>query len=152
MLYKDLKPIIYDEDNNLLNIIFENGKFSFAEPIIIDQISMYDVRDQEIAKENANKFGCRIDSNGDDIWIPAGLQFTIAKGRDPYTEMIISRHGATFYPNYVDDTCDISVELTKIGEKLVEYANEYYTGYITVYDAYIQIKNIETIFGVNIIK
>ena len=149
MLYKDIKPILYSEDAEMFEDIFENGEFSYNEPVMIDQLSMYDNRDSEEAKSIAEAFGCRIDSNGDDIWIPAGLPFSIKRGTDSYTEMVISHNGASYYPNYVDDDTDISVKLTEFGKKLNQYAKNIYTDLVSAYN---NIKYIERIFGVAIIR
>lgn len=149
MLYRDLKPILYSDNKELFELIFESGKFSYTEPIMIDQLSLYDNNDRDIAKEDAEKFGCRIDSNGDDVWVPAGLPFDIKPSRDPYSAMIIIRNGASYYPNYIEDTTEINVEFTALGEKLNQYAKDTYT---TIANAYEQIKKIENIFGVTVIK
>ncbi len=149
MLYKDLKPILYSDNKELFELIFESGKFSFAEPIMIDQLSLYDNNDKVVAKEAAEKFSCRIDSNGDDIWVPAGLPFDIKPSRDPYSEMIITRNGISYYPNYIEDTTEINVEFTSIGEKLNQYAKDTYTNIVNAHE---QIDKIENIFGVAIIK
>ena len=149
MLYKSIKPILYAEDSEMFEKIFENGKFSYTEPILIDQLSLYDSEDIAIAKEDAERFGCRIDNNGDDIWIPAGLPFNIDKSRDPYAEMTVSRNGVSFYPNYVEDNTEITVVFTEFGMKLRQYACN--TGTDLLY-AYTQLKDIEQYFGVKIIK
>ena len=149
MLYKNIKPILYAEDSEMFEKIFENGKFSYTEPILIDQLSLYDSEDIAIAKEDAKRFGCRIDNNGDDIWIPAGLPFNIDKSRDPYAEMTVSRNGVSFYPNYVEDNTEITVVFTEFGMKLRQYACNTGTDLL---DAYIQLKDIEHYFGVKIIE
>lgn len=149
MLYRDLKTILYSDNKELFDLIFESGKFSFAEPIIIDQLSLYDNNDKDLAKEDAEKFGCRIDSNGDDVWIPAGLPFSIKRGTDSYTEMIICRNGAAYYPTYIEDTTEIDVEFTMLGEKLHQYANAIYSG---LAEAYNNVKLIEDVFEVTILK
>ena len=149
MLYKNIKPILYAEDSEMFEKIFENGKFSYTEPILIDQLSLYDSEDIAIAKEDAERFGCRIDNNGDDIWIPAGLPFNIDKSRDPYAEMTVSRNGVSFYPNYVEDNTEITVVFTEFGMKLRQYACNTGTDLL---DAYTQLKDIEQYFGVKIIK
>ena len=149
MLYKNIRPILYSENTEMFDDIFENGEFSYNESVMIDQLSMYDDRNSEEAKSIAETFGCRIDSNGDDIWIPAGLPFSIKRGTDSYTEMIITHNGASYYPNYVDDDIDISVKLTDFGKKLNQYAKNTFTGLVNAYD---NIKFIERIFGVTIIK
>ena len=149
MLYKSIKPILYAEDSEMFEKIFENGKFSYTEPILIDQLSLYDSEDIAIVKTDIERFGCRIDSNGDDIWIPAGLPFNITKSRDSYTEMIISRNGVSLYPNYVDDNTEIDVVFTEFGMKLHQYACNTGTDLL---DAYTQLKDIEHYFGVKIIE
>lgn len=149
MLYRDLKPILYSDNKELFDLVFESGKFSFAEPIIIDQLSLYDNNDKNLAKEDAEKFGCRIDSNGDDVWVPAGLPFDIKPSRDPYSQMIIRRNGAAYYPTYIEDTTEINVEFTTLGEKLHGYASAIYSG---LAEAYNNVKLIEDIFGVTILK
>ena len=149
MLYKSIKPILYAEDSEMFEKIFENGKFSYTEPILIDQLSLYDSEDIAIAKEDAERFGCRIDNNGDDIWIPAGLPFNIDKSRDPYAEMTVSRNGVSFYPNYVEDNTEITVVFTEFGMKLRQYACNTGTDLL---DAYTQLKDIEQYFGVKIIE
>ena len=149
MLYKNIKPILYAEDSEMFEKIFENGKFSYTEPILIDQLSLYDSEDIAIAKEDAKRFGCRIDNNGDDIWIPAGLPFNIDKSRDPYAEMTVSRNGVSFYPNYVEDNTEITVVFTEFGMKLRQYACNTGTDLL---DAYTQLKDIEQYFGVKIIE
>jgi len=149
MLYRDLKPILYSDNKELFDLIFESGKFSFAEPIIIDQLSLYDNNDKDLAKEDAEKFGCRIDSNGDDVWVPAGLPFDIKPSKDPYSQMIICRNGAVYYPTYIEDTTEIDVEFTTLGEKLHQYANVIYSDLAEAYD---NIKRIEDVFEVTIFK
>lgn len=148
MLFRELKPILYAEDKDLFDKMFVNGQFSYNEPIMIDQISLYDGSDSIVAKDDAERFGCRIDNNGDDVWIPAGLPFTIRKTNAPYAVMEISRNGVTYYPEYVEDTEVINVELTEFGQKLYDYAKASYT---TVMAAYDQLLLVEKIFGSKII-
>lgn len=148
MLFRELKPILYAEDKDLFDKMFVNGQFSYNEPIMIDQISLYDGVDSIAAKDDAEKFGCRIDNNGDDVWIPAGLPFTIRKTNAPYAVMEISRNGVTYYPEYVEDNEIVNVELTEFGQKLYDYAKASYT---TVMAAYDQLLLIEKIFGSKII-
>lgn len=148
MLFRELKPILYAEDKDLFDKMFVNGQFSYNEPIMIDQISLYDGADSVAAKDDAERFGCRIDNNGDDVWIPAGLPFTIRKTNAPYAVMEISRNGVTYYPEYVEDTEVINVEFTEFGQKLYDYAKASYT---TVMAAYDQLLLIEKIFGSKII-
>lgn len=148
MLFRELKPILYAEDKDLFDKMFVNGHFSYNEPIMIDQISLYDGSDSIVAKDDAERFGCRIDNNGDDVWIPAGLPFTIRKTNAPYAVMEISRNGVTYYPEYVEDTEVINVELTEFGQKLYDYAKASYT---TVMAAYDQLLLVEKIFGSKII-
>ena len=45
MLFRELKPILYAEDKDLFDKMFINGQFSYNEPIMIDQISLYDSAD-----------------------------------------------------------------------------------------------------------
>jgi hypothetical protein len=148
MLFRELKPILYAEDKDLFDKMFVNGQFSYNEPIMIDQISLYDGADSVAAKDDAERFGCRIDNNGDDVWIPAGLPFTIRKTNAPYAVMEISRNGVTYYPEYVEDTEVVNVEFTEFGQKLYDYAKASYT---TVMAAYDQLLLIEKIFGSKII-
>ena len=98
MLFRELKPILYAEGKDLFDKMFINGKFSYNEPVMIDQISLYDSADSVAAKDDAERFGCRIDNTGDDVWIPAGLPFTIHKTNAHYAVMEISRNGVTYYP------------------------------------------------------
>lgn len=148
MLFRELKPILYAEDKDLFDKMFVNGQFSYNEPIMIDQISLYDGADSVTAKDDAERFGCRIDNNGDDVWIPAGLPFTIRKTNAPYAVMEISRNGVKYYPEYVEDTEVVNVEFTEFGQKLYDYAKASYT---TVMAAYDQLLLIEKIFGSKII-
>ncbi len=148
MLFRELKPILYAEDKDLFDKMFVNGQFSYNEPIMIDQISLYDGADSVAAKDDAERFGCRIDNNGDDVWIPAGLPFAIRKTNAPYAVMKISRNGVTYYPEYVEDTEVVNVEFTEFGQKLYDYAKASYT---TVMAAYDQLLLIEKIFGSKII-
>lgn len=148
MLFRELKPILYAEDKDLFDKMFVNGQFSYNEPIMIDQISLYDGSDSIAAKDDAERFGCRIDNNGDDVWIPAGLPFTIRKTNAPYAVMEISRNGVTYYPEYVEDNEIINAELTEFGQKLYDYAKASYT---TVMAAYDQLLLVEKIFGSKII-
>lgn len=148
MLFRELKPILYSKNEDLFDKMFVNGQFSYSEPIMIDQISLYDDSDARAAKEEADRFGCRIDNNGDDVWIPAGLPFTIRKTNIPYTLMEISRNGAIYYPEYIEDTEVINVELTEFGQKLYDYAKASYT---TVEAAYDQLLLVKKIFGSKII-
>lgn len=148
MLFRELKPILYADNKDLFDKMFVNGQFSYNEPIIIDQISLYDGADSIAAKDDAERFGCRIDNNGDDVWIPAGLPFTIRKTNAPYAVMEISRNGVTYYPDYVGDNEIINAELTEFGQKLYDYAKASYT---TVMAAYDQLLLVEKIFGSKII-
>ena len=148
MLFRELKPILYAEDKDLFDKMFVNGQFSYNEPIMIDQISLYDGADSVAAKDDAERFGCKIDNNGDDVWIPTGLPFTIRKTNAPYAVMEISRNGVTYYPEYVEDTEVVNVEFTEFGQKLYDYAKASYT---TVMAAYDQLLLIEKIFGSKII-
>ena len=148
MLFRELKPILYAEDKDLFDKMFINGQFSYNEPIMIDQISLYDGADSVAAKDDAERFGCRIDNNGDDVWIPAGLPFTIRKTNAPYAVMEISRNGVKYYPEYVEDTEVVNVEFTEFGQKLYDYAKSSYT---TVMAAYDQLVLVEKIFGSKII-
>ena len=147
MLFKEIKQILYAEDKDLFEKIFENGKFSYNEPIMIDQTSLYDKSDAQRAKESAERFGCVIDSNGDDIFIPACLSFYIYRSNDSYSEMCIKRNGESYYPNYIDEMEEINVELTELGKKLELYAKSTFTDLL---DAYEHIIEIEKIFGVSI--
>ena len=148
MLYKDIRPILYADDTEAFDKIFENGKFSYTEPVLIDQLDMYDDKDAETAAEEANRFGCKIDENTTrDVWIPAGLPFHIAKGHDSYTEMIVSRNGVSYFPNCVEDDEDIEVEFTEFGQKLQAFAN---SQGISLFDAYIQVTNVTSFFGLKI--
>lgn len=149
MLFRELKPILYSEDKDLFDKMFVNGQFSYNEPIMIDQISLYDGSDARASKDDADRFGCRIDNNGDDVWIPAGLPFTIRKTNAPYAMMEISRNGATYYPEYIEDTEIINVELTEFGQKLYDYAKASYT---TIEAAYDQLKLVEKVFGTKIVS
>lgn len=149
MLFRELKPILYSKDEDLFDKMFVNGQFSFDKPSMIDQISLYDDSDAREAKDNAERFGCRIDNNGDDVWLPAGLPFTIRKLGTTYTLMEISRNGAEYYPEYVEDTEVINVELTEFGQKLYDYAKASYT---TVEEAYDQLKLVEKVFGTKIVS
>ena len=148
MLFRELKPILYAEDKDLFDKMFVNGQFSYNEPIMIDQISLYDGADSVAAKDDAERFGCRIDNNGDDVWIPAGLPFTIRMTNAPYAVMEISRNSVTYYPEYVEDNEIVNVELTEFGQKLYDYAKASYT---TVMAAYDQLLLVEKIFGSKII-
>ena len=148
MLFRELNPILYAEDKDLFDKLFVNGQFSYNEPIMIDQISLYDSEDSVAAKDDAERFGCRIDNTGDDVWIPAGLPFTIRKTNAPYAVMEISRNGVTYYPGYVEDNEIVNVELTEFGQKLYDYAKASYT---TVMAAYDQLLLVEKIFGSKII-
>lgn len=149
MLFRELKPILYAEDKDLFDKMFINGQFSYSnnEPIMIDK-SLYDSADSVAAKDDAERFGCRLDNTGDGVWIPAGLPFTIRKTNAPYAVMEISRNGVTYYPDYVDDYDKVNVELTEFGQKLYDYAKASYT---TVMAAYEQLLLVEKIFGSKII-
>lgn len=148
MIFRELKPILYADNKDLFDKMFVNGQFSYNEPIMIDQISLYDGADSIAAKDDAERFGCRIDNNEDDVWIPAGLPFTIRRTNAPYAVMEISRNDVTYYPEYVEDTEVINVELTEFGQKLYDYAKASYT---TVMHAYDQLLLVEKIFGSKII-
>lgn len=145
MKFKDLEEIMHSDD--LFDKMFVNGQFSYNEPIMIDQISLYDDSDSIEAKDDAEKFGCKI-YNDDDVLIPTGLPFTIHKTNVPYAVMEISRNGVTYYPEYVDDNEIINVEFTEFGQKLYSYSKSIYT---TIPDAYNKLQQVETIFGVKII-
>jgi hypothetical protein len=147
MLFKELKTIL-DESEDLFDKLFVNGRFSYNERIIIDQFDTYDGAYLIEAKDTAKRFGCRIDNNGNDIWIPAGLPFTISKPTSRYGEIDISRNGVTYFPEYIEDDEIINVELTEFGQKLYDYAKASYT---TVIGAYDQLLLVEKIFGSKII-
>lgn len=149
MRFSKLKKILNHEDSEAFGNIFEEGKFSYNEPVMIDQLSLYDSNDAATAKEDAERFGCRIDGNGDDVWIPAGMPFNITKSRDPYAEMVITRNGVSFYPNYVEDNEDINLEFTEFGMKLRQYACNTGTDLLNAYNT---VKSIEQYFGVKITK
>lgn len=148
MQYKDIRPILYAEDSEIFNKIFEKNGFS-GESTMIDQLSLYDGRDREEAENNAHRFGCRISDNGDDVWLPEGLKYNIIKGNDSYTEAIISRNGVEYPLNYIEDFNEFNVTFTEFGKKLDKYANALGVNFI---DAYESIKLIETTFGINIIN
>lgn len=147
MQYKDIRPILYAEDSELFNKIFEKNGFS-GESTMIDQLSLYDGRDREEAENSAHRFGCRISDNGDDVWLPDGLKYDITKGNDSYTEVIISRNGVEYPLNYIEDYDEFDVTFTELGKKLYNYAESF--GF-NLMDAYESVKSVETAFGVKII-
>lgn len=45
MQFKEIRPILYAEDSEIFNKIFEKNSFS-GESVIIDQLSLYGGRDR----------------------------------------------------------------------------------------------------------
>lgn len=147
MIYKELKQILYnDEYEDLFELIFRVDLFSFPETSVIDDLDNYDNREEGIA--DAQQFGCTI--KGSEIILPVGLPFRIIKA-DPRSPTLFSiKHNNVEYDiDMLDDYDDINVEFTDFGSKLSKYAEENFKSLI---EAYEDIKSIEKIFKINIIK
>lgn len=144
MLYRDLKPILYNEDKELFDKIFDNGHFSLSDAeITVDQKSLYDSRDLEEIESSAKTFGCII--RDDNINIPMLLPFYIYRSTDQYSDLIIKRNGVEFYPQFIDDTLDFTVVYTEFGSKIAAYAKN---KQLNILDAYKDLVATKQLFGV----
>ncbi len=155
MKYKQLDEILKSDNKDLVDKIFEKDGFSFNENKIIDQLDNYKgCTADEIAEifEYAKKFGLGIRLSDNSFMLPAGLCFKINRSNknDSDTALFyIERNGAELPISFIEDNEEINVTFTEFGQKLYTYANETHT---TIYNAYEQLKFIEKIFGVKIIK
>lgn len=146
MMWKDLRAVLNADDKELFDKIFENGQFTFDEPIFVDQLDMYDESDAKELEEEDIRFGCKIEK--DNVIVPAGLPFIIKRSTDPYVEFTISRNGIDIEIQCPEDELEINVVLTKFGDKLVRFKEM--TGYSDLLMAYSYLVETEKIFGVNL--
>ena len=146
MMWKDLRAVLNADDKELFDKIFENGQFTFNEPILVDQLDMYEDDDAKKLKEEDTRFGCKFEK--DNVIVPAGLPFIIKRSTDPYAEFTISRNGVDIDIQCPEDDLEINVVLTKFGDKLVRFRET--TGCNDLLTAYSLLAETEKIFGVNL--
>lgn len=147
--FREIKPILNDENSYLFDEIFVNGEFSFDNDLIVDQLNMYIGSDKDEAISEANKFGCKI-SNNENVIVPANLSFYIAKGVNSESEMMISRADSLGYDvQYIEPNTYINGELSEYGNKIKDFANEFGLSFGNAYSC---LKKLEKSFGVIILK
>lgn len=149
MIFKDFYKVLHCEYcDDLFERVFEQGKFSFTEDKIIDQLSMYNGKKLEDAINDAKTFGLVIKGNSDgDVILPANLPFIIHKsslyGSNAF---YIKRNIIEYSIDYLDSNEEINVVLTDFGKKFMQYMKESNTSIID--EAYSKLLQIEQIFGV----
>ena len=147
--FREIKPILNDENSYLFDEIFVNGEFSFDNDLIVDQLNMYTGFDKDEAILEANKFGCKI-SNNENVIVPANLSFYIAKGSNSESEMTISRADSLGYDlQYIEPNTYINGELSEYGNKIKDFASEFGLNFDNAYSC---LKKLEKSFGVTILK
>lgn len=148
MMWKDLRAVLNADDKELFDKIFENGQFTFDEPIFVDQLDMYEDDDAKKLKEEDIQFGCKFEK--DNVIVPAGLPFIIKRSTDPYVEFTISRNGVDIEIQCPEDDLEINVVLTTFGDKLVQFKEV--IGYRDLLETYSYLVELEKIFGVKLFR
>ncbi len=145
MQYMTLKKYIID-NYNTASKIFNLNSCIFSEPVIIDQVS-------ELNNETINEYitlGCTIHNN--DIIFPANIPFKIKPPTMREYSYSISRNGIDINIYYADEL-DVNIDLSDFGMKCSKLALQVYNTsmYDNIYNAYHIIKNVESLFNINII-
>lgn len=147
--FGDLEKFIRYEDKDVISKIFEPNSFSFSESQYLYDLDTIFYGDREELREQCLSFGCKVDE--DEVHLPANLKFDvepITNTSDP-TSMYIKRNGTELAIEFMEDADEIMCEYTDFGNKLNQYAKN---NYVSLLDAYGQIKQMEILFGVTIIK
>ena len=144
-----INDILYYEDDTLFEKIFVVDGFSFLKDEHFDYVDNIEKGDPDDILSYYKKLGCII--KGNDIIFPGDLTFKVIKkvhSDEPNTAFEITRNGENFPIVMWDPSESINAELTKLGEKILAFAeNNLYN----IINAYESLKDVDSIFGTKIV-
>ena len=145
-----INDILYYEDDTLFEKMFVVDEFSFTKDDHFGYADELTELDEDIGGlDYYKRLGCII--KGNDVIFPGGLTFKIIKKvhpDEPNTAFEITRNGENFPIVMWNPSEQINAELTKLGEKILAFAenNPY-----NIINAYESLKDVDSIFGTKIV-